>query len=226
MGAGAVIPRGAARDLALMSRGSYGNSGDVQDHTLFDQLLFQATTVAASRTFFTTPIGGAYGAGVKTFIETNMQDPGKLPNSQSFLIKQISVAFIPMFVQADVDGASILSSVINILQASLFEVKIAGREFDSQKPGAEFIPGFFAAMRTTIVDATDEAMRVGDVIQSGWIKYETPIPLGELVSFNVTQRTGSAVAALVTILDTASNLLAAQNAALQVRLRGTLTRSK
>jgi hypothetical protein len=209
-----------------MSRGSYGNSGDVQDHTLFDQLLFQATTVAASRTFFTTPIGGAYGAGVKTFIETNMQDPGKLPNSQSFLIKQISVAFIPMFVQADVDGASILSSVINILQASLFEVKIAGREFDSQKPGAEFIPGFFAAMRTTIVDATDEAMRVGDVIQSGWIKYETPIPLGELVSFNVTQRTGSAVAALVTILDTASNLLAAQNAALQVRLRGTLTRSK
>lgn len=226
MGAGAVIPRGAARDLALMSRGSYGNSGDVQDHTLFDQLLFQNTTVAANRTFFTTPIGGAYGAGVKTFIETNMQDPGKLPNSQSFLIKQMSLAFIPMFVQADVDGASILSSVINIIQGSLFEIKIAGREFDSQKPGTEFLPGFFAAVRSTMVDATDRPIRVGDVIQSGWVKFETPIPLGEMVSFNVTQRTGSAIAALVTILDTASDLLEAQNAALQVRLRGTLTRSK
>jgi hypothetical protein len=209
-----------------MSRGSYGKSGDVQDHTLFDQLLFQNTTVATNRTFFTTPIGGAYGAGVKTFIETNMQDPGKLPNSQSFLIKQVSLAFVPMFVQADVDGASILSSVINIIQASLFEIKIAGREFDMQKPGSEFLPGFFAAVRSTMVDATDRPIRVGDVIQSGWLKLETPIPLGEMVSFNVTQRTGSAIAALVTILDTASDLLEAQNAALQFRLRGTLTRSK
>lgn len=223
---GAVIPRRTAQDLALMARGSYGNSGDVQDHTLFDTLLFQNTTVAAQRTFFTTPIGGAYGAGVKTFIETNMQDPGKLPNAQSFLIKQIGLAFIPMFVQADVDGGSILSSVINIIQASVFEVRIAGRDFDMQKPGTEFLPGFFAAVRSTIVDATDQVVRVGDVIQSGWLKFETPIPLGEMVSFNVTQRTGSAIAALVTILDTASDLLEAQNAALQIRLRGTLTRSK
>lgn len=226
MGAGAVIPRGAARDLALMSRGSYGNSGDVQDHTLYDQLLFQATTMRQVTTFFTTPIGGAYGAGVKSINETNMQDPGKLPNSQSFLIKQISLAFIPMFVGTDVDGTTIMSAVTNIIQASTFEVRIAGREFDMQKPGTEFLPGFYAHVRATIVDATDRIMRSGDVIQSGWLKFETPIPLGELVSFNVTQRSGSAIAALVALLNTASDGLATQNAALQVRLRGTLTRSK
>jgi len=226
MSAGAVIPRGAARDLALMSRGSYGNSGDVQDHTLFDQLLFQDATVASQRTFFTTPIGGAYGAGVKTFIETNMQDPGKLPNSQSFLIKQISLAFIPFFAAADVDGIAVMQAATGIIQGSVFEVRIAGRDFDMQKPGAEFLPGFYAHVRSTIVDATDRPMRTGDVIQSGWLKFETPIPLGEMVSFNVTQRTGSAIAALVTILDAYSELLNTQNAALQVRLRGTLTRSK
>jgi hypothetical protein len=227
MPAGSVIPKNAARDLALMSRGSYGSSGDVQDHILFDTIPFAATTVRPTTSFFTTPQGGAYtSTTTKGIQETNMTDPGKLPAGQSFLMKEISFSALTLINATDVDAMIVSQALANIMFASVIEIRIAGREFDFQVPGSVFYPSWANYGRATMVDATDRSFSLGSTVASGWIKLGTPIPLGEMVSFSIVQRTASAVAANQTIINTASDVLATQVAGLQCRLKGTLTRSK
>ncbi len=218
---------GIMRDLALVKAGSYSQvSGDVLDHVLYDQVLFQATTARASTSFFTTPIGGAYGAVTKTKQETNMGDPGKLPAGQGFVIKEFGFSAPTINVTADNDAAAVMQAFVNILGASVFEIAIAGREFDLQIPGSMFLPAMMNRSNSVIVAATALQAYSGEYLASGWFKLTAPIILGELVSFSVRHLVGSAVAANQTILDTASGLLATQVAPLQLKLRGTLVRSK
>lgn len=222
-----AIDNGVMADLQRVKAGSYSQvSGDVLDHVLYDEVLFAATTARASTSFFTTPIGGAFGTVTKTKQETNMTDPGKLPAGQGFLIKEIGFAAPTINVTADNDAGAVMQAFVNILAFSVFEIRIAGREFDLQFPGTMFLPAMMNRSNSVIVAATALQAYSGDYLASGWMKLAAPIILGELVSFSVVHLLGSAVAANQTILNTASDLLATQVAPLQLKLRGTLVRSK
>lgn len=222
-----LTTQGVMRDLALVKQGSYSDvAGDVLDHVLFDYSRFAATTLRANTTFFSVPIGGTFGAGTKGKAETNLTDPGKLPSGQGMLVKEIAIKAKTFFGSTDVDTAIILNALFNVIHSSTFELRIAGREFDLQVPGTIFTPSLAVVGRGTVVDATDEITNYGQTLSSGWVKLATPIAIGELVSFNVTQIAGSGDATTQAILDTASNTLATQLAELGILLKGTLVRSK
>lgn len=224
-----VVTSQIMKDLLQIKQGSYsGVSGDILDHTAYDTALFAATTIRATTTFFTSPIGGNgnFGTNTKTKNETNMTDPGKFPAGQGFLIKEFGFKFQPFVLVGDLDFATNVSDITNVLHGSIFEIRISGREFDLQMPGSQWLPAIYGNARQTIVQATDMMTRAGEILSSGWAKLAAAIPVGELVSFSVVQLSGSAVAALATILSAASDRLATQNAQLQLQLRGTLLRSK
>lgn len=223
-----VITKGAAEALQLGKNGSYSNEGNVLQHVLFDNLDFNDTTLRANGTFFTSPIDSAFMGGSKTDTQTNIVTAGQLPNTQTFLIKEISFALIPTIPGTDLDALDIVAAYINIMQASRFEIKIAGREFDFQAPGTVFHPPIAINSLAAVTTATDRpATNVGGgYIHSGWVKLaSTPIPIGNLVNFSVRMASSTAAAALVTLLNTASDTLNTQNAQMQCRLRGVLTRS-
>lgn len=222
-----LTTQGVMRDLALVKQGSYSSvAGDVLDHVLYDFARFAATTVRATTTFFSVPIGGTFGDGTKGKPETNLTDPGKLPSGQGFLVKEIGIQSKLYFANTDVDTAIVVNDMMNIVKSSTFELRIAGREFDSQFPGSLLLPVLSALGRATMVDATDRPVSYGMTLSSGWLKLATPIAIGELVSFNVTQITGSADASVQTILNNSSDRLATQEAELGILLKGTLVRSK
>lgn len=223
-----VITKGAAEALQLGKNGSYSNEGNVLQHVLYDNLDFNDTSLRANGTFFTSPIDSAYMGGNKTDTQTNIVTAGQLPNTQTFLIKEISFALIPTIAGTDLDVVDVIAAYINIMQASRFEIKIAGREFDFQAPGTVFHPPIAVNALTSITDATDRAaVNVGGgYIHSGWVKLSsTPIPIGNLVNFSVRMASSTASATLATLLNTASDVLNTQEAQMQCRLRGVLTRS-
>ena len=91
-------------------------------------------------------------------------------------------------------------------------------------PGTVFMPPLTAQ---ALNSAANGVSSPGISISSGWIKLsKIPIPIGPQVSFHVDMFTGSAVAALVTLLNTDSAALYTQEAELQVRLKGVFTRSQ
>lgn len=223
-----VITKNAMEALQLQKNGSYSNEGNVLQHVLFDNLDFNNTTLRANGTFFTSPINASYMGGFKTDTETNLVTAGQLPNTQTFLIKEISFALIPMIVGTDTDVIERIADYVNIMQASRFEIKIAGREFDFQAPGSVFVPPIFAHSQATMVDATTRAIANagGAYISTGWVKLaSTPITIGNQVNFSVRMASSVASTTLATLLDTASDDLNTQNAQMQCRLRGILTRS-
>ncbi len=221
-----VITQKAAEDLQLGKNGSYSNSGNVLDHFLYDNMDFQNTTFRNETTFFSIPFGGVYMTANKTLTETNLREVGKLPNGQTFLIKAISFAYIPSQVSTSTDLNANLADYITIMQNTTFEIKIAGREFDFQAPGSTFLSPITLAGQSIVVDATTRTGTTGDYISSGWIKLAaTPIPIGQLVSFNVIMKTGAADPAIGLRLDTASDQLESQRAQIQCRLKGILTRA-
>jgi hypothetical protein len=212
-----VITGQAAKDLALGKNGSYSNEGNVLQHVLYDTIAFPAAT-AATQTFFSVPQGAT-----KQLTETNLLDPSKLPNGQTFLIKGISLAGMFGVAGADTDANTVLAAFYNVIQNSTFEIKIAGREFDLQVPGTKFLPPYPIS---AIASAANPAFPQATTISTGHVKLNTtPIPIGQLVSFNVLQKCSSATAAIATIINTAFGVLNTQNAQLQVRLDGILTRA-
>jgi len=219
-----VITKAAADALALGQNGSYSNEGNVLQHTLFDSVSFDATTIRPETNFFTSGQGQTMAGTtvVKSANETNLRDSGKLPNGQTFLIKEFSMALIPAIAGADTDTNTIVSAYLNIIQNGYMNIKIAGREFDFQTPGSCFT----ASIQALALGSAANVARVGEQITSGWLKLgATPIPIGQLVTFSVDQFNKSAIAAVTTILNTASDVLSTQNALQQARLRGVLTRS-
>jgi hypothetical protein len=223
MSGNSVITRDAAESLQLGKHGSYSNEGNVLQHVLFDVLDFNDAAVRAEGAFFQKPIGSTYMGGSKTNAQTNLFDAGKLPNTQTFLVKDMSIGLIASVAGADTDAKAIVAAFTNIMQASKFELKIAGREYDLQVPGSVFLPSVFVHGADV---AGDGANIGGSLISTGWIKLNaTPVVIGNMVTFSVNMSTSTASAALLAILNTASDILNTQNAQIQCRLRGVLTRS-
>lgn len=216
-----ALTQGAMEAIALGRGGSYSLSRDVIKHALYDTAL--VGTTATDVTYFTTQIGTAYGAGTKTINETNMLDSGKLPNGQTFLIQRIAIDFISSLAVATTDEVDVVQAYYNLLQSSIVEIRIAGREFDFQMPGSGFLPP--VAISGAL--GTDSPVRVGDVIASGIIPLGvTPIFIDQLVTFSVVLRSGSGLPAIQTILDANATLLNGDSSSIRVTLEGVLTRAK
>lgn len=211
------MTQAAANAVNLGKGGSYSNAGNVLQDTLYDTIIFPAAV--GTTTFFNVPIGTAG----KTEVETNLTDPSKLPNGQTYLVQGIRIALMANVVGADTDSNTVLSAFYNVIQNSFFKFKIAGRDFERRIPGSQFLPTIAIA---GIASAANAMPSQSYSIASGRIGCkETPIPLGQLVTFSQTVTYGSAIAAVNTIVGTALGVLNTQNAQLRISLEGTLTRA-
>jgi hypothetical protein len=218
-----LITEGAAQAIALQDGGSFSNERDVQLHYVYDTRLVPAVVAPSDFIYYSQPIGAAYGGGVKGLVETNLYDPGKLPNGQRFTIKRILVTLHSLIAAATVDATLAMQAYINILQASTIEIKIPPREFDLQVPGRCFVPAAPAYGHS----AANGSFRTGDTIASGYVSLgDTPIVIDNLVTFQVIHHINSAVAANVVILNANSAVLNALGASVGIALEGVLTRGK
>lgn len=220
-----ALTRGAKNDIDLGRGGSYSVSRDVIKHWLWDTYAIPAAPV--SNTFFSQPVGAPFAGGIKTLTETNLTDSGKLPNGQTFLIKKMGIGLSVPINQGDDLAASLVQDFANLIQSVVFEIHVAGREFDYQIPGRAFLPQVFVCGTQDNNTNAEQPSRVGDVITSGFSSLDnTPIYLDQLVSFSVNMRYNQAQAAHGTKISTSCTALNTEYAKLVVMLEGTLTRAK
>jgi hypothetical protein len=176
-------------------------------------------------TFFSQPQGAQWKTTfTKTLNETNLNDSGKLPNGQTFVITRMGVGLTSVLQAANTAGATYVQAFINILQSSVFNIVVAGRDFDFQVHGRQFIAPIAMASSTA---ATINTQRHGDQVTSGWVKLDpSPIFLDQLVSFKVQQFFNNPDTNIQTVLDANCALLHAIYATMTVTLEGFLTRAK
>lgn len=225
-----AITKTAANMIRMGAGGSYSNARDAIRHQIWDTRGFD--TSVSGNTFFAQPIGSPWrSTGTKTKVETNLTDSGKLPNGQTILVTRISVALLSQYEVGSVattafPKASILAqSYVNIMQNSVFEIRVAGREFDFQVHGRQFLPSLCLNGENA---ATIGSARHGDTVVSGWIKLDpSPIFLDELVSFQVTQLCDNGLSAVAggSLLNS-FKWLNANYCTMNVTLEGFLTRAK
>ena len=215
--------------IQMMRGGSYSLARDVLKHRVWDSRYFPNTTISDA-TFFTQPQNSQWkaGAGLKTPTETNMIVGSQLPNGQVFVAVRMGVSFCSMSVPATVNAGDLVQSFYNIMQNSVFEVKIQGREWDYQIHGTEFLPMPVAISgESTVVTAVGAQTRIGDNIASGWSKLDpTPIVIDNQVTFSVSQKITNADTAVMALLNADSSLLFAAKSSLMVILEGLLTKAK
>lgn len=208
--------------LNLMSYGSYSASRDIIKHRVWDQWLLPTTLT--THTYFTQQIGTTWGAGVKAVQQTNMFDSGKLPNGQILVVQRMGVIGISNGGVAATNGDLLMEGFMIVLDATVFEIKIQGREWDFQVHGTQFCPNFKALGNT---GATNINYRFGDYIASGWVKLDpTPIVIDNMVGFSVDQSIADPIAAVVTKINAGLALLQGVGATLMVVLEGVLSRAK
>lgn len=231
-----MLTQKALEYLQLGTGGSYSLARDAISDRLWDTRSFSST--AQSYTFFAQPVGSQWiGGTAKTLNETNLYTTASLPNGQTFLINKFGIAVIlnPLHLSA---GANIEAemgltmAMTKIIQNSVFDIRIAGREYDFQAHGRQLMsmPLASTAGNGTAFNVAPGAAnynRVGDYISSGWIKLDpTPIFLDQLVSFQVNQRLDNPIPGIKTALDDYSAVLSMYNATLMVILEGFRTRAK
>jgi len=229
-----AITKTAKNMIQLGAGGSYSNARDAIKHQIWDTRYFSATP--SDTTFFAQPIGSQWRVGSKTKNETNLQDSGKLPNGQTFLVTRLGVALISAYdvtsgtsAPATPNAALIAQAYVNVMQSSIFEIRIAGREYDFQIHGRQFLPGL--CINGYNSGTAGSVVRVGDTIVNGWVKLEpSPIFLDELVSFNVAQIVTNAdttnILATNKVLNNSFLWLNTYACTMQVTLEGFLTRAK
>jgi len=216
------LSREAEGLIALQRGGSYSLARDALKHRIYDSRVFATTMTDA--TFFSQPIGSPWRIGVKTLSETNMYDNGKLPNGQVFLATRMGIACISFATPAAVTGQTMSQAFLNVLQTSTFEVKIQGREFDYQIPGAQFTP---MPIANFALASAANGNRVGDMIAYGWSSFDpTPIVIDQLVGFSVQHRLGNPDTNVVTVMSASCAVLNTGNCTMMVIIEGLLTRAK
>jgi len=228
-----ALTKTASNMIRLGAGGTYSNARDAIRHQIWDTRVFGAAP--SDNTYFSQPIGAPWrGSGTKTKVETNLTDSGKLPNGQTILVTRISVALLSQYEMGSTGNtafpnASIIAqSYVNVMQNSVFEIRVAGREFDFQVHGRQFLPSLCINGSNA---ATLSSARHGDTVVSGWIKLEpSPIFLDELVSFQVIQHVTNGditnINASAKPLYNSCAWLAANYCTMNVTLEGFLTRAK
>lgn len=225
-----VYQKNTAQDLALLSNGTYGSGkGQAFDDYLWDTALVPSAPRQVQ--FFKVPIGGSYGSTAgdsKTEIETSMEDTGKLPAGQSFLITGITtslVSYNPVssggIVTGLVDG--IVSAYKLLMGSSVWELKFSNVEYSWRDSGSIFLPSVFEVGGSSAASAP-ASQQVGNFLHYNWVKVSTKVPVSELVSFSVNARFDAGNAAQNTALLDAFTFLNSVDCAIRVQLKGMLTR--
>lgn len=228
-----AITKTAKNMIQLGAGGSYSTARDAIRHQIWDTRYFAATP--SDNTYFVQPIGATWRVGSKTKNETNMLDSGKLPNGQTFLITRMGVSLISAYdvglttAVAWPNASLVAQAYTNIMQSSVFEVRIAGREYDFQIHGRQFLPAL--CINGYNAGTAGSVARVGDTIVSGWVKLDpSPIFLDELVAFQVAQLCSNAdttnIMAAGKPLNNSFLWLSNYYCTMQVTLEGFLTRAK
>lgn len=217
-----MLTKQAYEFIKLGTGGSYSLSRDALKHNLWDTRYFG--TAATSITFYSQPIGAPWRAGNKTINETNLQDSGRLPNGQTFLATHITIGLQTYTATANTTGHEAPRAFINLIHSSVFEIKIAGRSFDFQVHGSQFLPRPLSVSGQL---ATNSPVRLGDSFCSGIIKLDpAPIFIDQLVTFSVEQTITNADPAVIAILNADSSVLYGLYSTMNVALIGFLTRAK
>jgi hypothetical protein len=230
-----AITKTAKNMIQLGAGGSYSTARDAIRHQVWDTRYFAATP--SDSTYFSQPVGAGWtpAGATKTKNETNLLDSGKLPNGQTFLITRMGVSLMSHYevgltTATTWPNASLIAQAYtNVMQCSVFEIRIAGREYDFQVHGRQFLPAL--SINGYNAGTAGSVARVGDTIVSGWIKLDpSPIFLDELVSFNVTQLVNNADTTNINLagkpLYNSTLWLNAYHCTMQVTLEGFLTRAK
>lgn len=209
--------------LEMAAKGSYDRAAlDVQDHVLYDTADYQNTTVRPETKFFQQPVGSPYMGGTKTIVETNMDLQGQIPNSQYFVVKELSLALLPGIAGSATTANTLIQAYTMIAQQSNYRLILAGRSYDLETPGSAFFPPVFVAALATAANG----MTSGQFMLSGWVSLKLPIVIEGGAAFSVSMKTGSASSTIATALNTASAALYTANCQMQVRLKGDLVRYK
>lgn len=213
----------AVQEIDLGRGGSYSLSRDVIKHYVWDTRYF-GTSCPDDFTFFTQNVGAGWRfAAIKSINETNLYSAGHLPNGQTFLAKRIGISCIALMATADTDAQAISAAFINVLQTSVLEFTIAGREWDFQTHMCNFLPALAVHGQT----ATNQTFRAGDTIASGWISFDScPIFIDQLVNFSAYMRVNNPGTGVKVVVDADLVLLNGNYATLQLKLEGILTRAK
>lgn len=219
-----ALTQKAQENIALGRGGSYSMSRDAIKHQIWDTRFFPNTT-GTDYTFFSQPLGAPWRVGNKSLTEVNISDAGKLPNGQTFMIHRMGIGLLSHYDVSLTTAGDIAQRFINLMQSSVFEIRILGRDFDYQVHGRQFLPSPIALSADSASAVSH--IRVGDMIASGWLNlHPAPIFVDQLVSFAIVHRMGNPDTNVKTILDADSSALAAVYADLQVTLEGFLTRAK
>lgn len=218
-----AITKEALYAIALGRGGSYGLSRDVIKHYLWDS--YAVGTTAASYTYFSQPVGAPWKTTFsKTEIETNLQSSSQLPNGQTFLVTRMGMKFISFLDAAKTVGEDYVQAYVNLMQSSVFRIKIAGREFDLETPGSNFVSAISVSSGTA---TSTFAFRHGDTVTSAWVNLNpTPIFIDQLVTFSVVQQLENPDTNVKTVLDANATLLNGTYSVIQCVLEGILTRAK
>ena len=217
-----ALTKGAVQDIELGRGGSYSSARDAIKHYLWDTWIIPAAVV--NHTYFQQGVGSVFGAGAKAVNETNLYDSGKLPNGQTFHVKKMCINCIAVEAAAGVTPSDTAQAFVNVLQSSVFELKLQGREFDLQVHGSDFLPNL------TIYGAAGAnigTFGAGVPLAGGWVSLEAyPIFLDNLVSFQVDQIIANPIAATLAVINAGATLLNGLGSLFQVMLEGSLTRAK
>jgi hypothetical protein len=184
-----AITVGTLQKIQQGQGGSYSKSKDALKAQVWDTRHFLSSPTDNS--FFVQPIGSSWRVGTKTKNETNMTDTGKIPFGQDLLVERMGIALISHFdvgttgATNQINSAFLAQSYVNILQSSVFEIKIQGREYDFQIHGRQFLPSL--CVNGYNAGTAGSVARFGDSVASGWVKIDPNIYIGQQVGFSVNQ---------------------------------------
>lgn len=219
-----VITKSTARDMAQMSAGSYSTGkGQIFEDFLWDTEAVPATFSNNLMQFFKRGIGSTFVAGTKTLVETCMDDNGKLPAGQSFLIKAIELHLVDQSAVTyagvvDENASSIAGAWKLLLQNSVWEIKFSNNEYAWRSNGCLFMPSIMLQDNTA-------GSRLGDFNHYSWMKIGTEITVSEQVSFSLNATFQSGDPTLLARLNAAATWLNTNKVCIRPQLKGTLTRT-
>jgi hypothetical protein len=220
-----ALTNAAVRDLALGRGGTYSTSRDIISHQIWDTWFTTAVT-ALDHTYFQQPIGSPHaGGGNKTHIDTNVFDTGKLPNGQTFLMKDIAFFLVPGDQPESDSAKGLAQAFYDIMDVSVIEIRIAGREYDFQIHGRQFLPT--VALSTPMDQASVWPNNPSQLLFGGIVSLDpTPIYLDQLVTFSVSQTLYVVEPTVQNNIDVAFDIIGGESGSIRCSIGGVLTRAK
>lgn len=228
-----VMQKSTAKNVALLSNHTYDTGkGQAFDDYLWDTN-FMPIDSSKRIQFFKTNGGSQYGAvagDAKTEIETSMEDTGKLPAGQSFLINAITCSLISNAAVAttgvvEASALSIVNAYRLVMTHSVWEIKFSNTEYSWRDSGSIFLPSVFEmGTQQSTTDLGISNTQIGNFAHYNWIKVSTRVPVSEQVNFSINVIIGAGAATVQTKVDNALEFLSDNKVEWRCQLKGMLIR--